>query len=137
MGRTQLARIERFIEERTRIAQRYIANLRGEEHVILPEFSEENRHAWHLFMVRIRESSPVGRDDVIRKLAEDGIQTSVHFIPLHYFTAYKNLGRWQEGDFPVAERIFSGAISLPMFPDMTDNDVDEVCASLRTILRGA
>jgi dTDP-4-amino-4,6-dideoxygalactose transaminase len=136
LGRTQLARIETFIEERTRIAQRYIANLRGEEHVILPEFAEENRQAWHLFMVRIRESSPVGRDDVIRRLAEDGIQTSVHFIPLHYFTAYKNLGRWNEGDFPVAERIFSGAISLPMFPDMTDNEVDEVCVSLRSIVRG-
>ena len=135
LGRTQLARIEDFIEQRTRIAQRYIANLRDEEHIILPQFAEENRHAWHLFMVRIRESSSIGRDDVIRKLSEDGIQTSVHFIPLHYFTAYQKLGRWQEGDFPVAERIFSGAISLPLFPDMTDNEVDEVSSSLRQILR--
>jgi dTDP-4-amino-4,6-dideoxygalactose transaminase len=134
LGRTQLARIEQFIEARTRVAQRYISHLCDEAHVTLPTFSEENRHAWHLFTVRINPSSPVQRDDVIRMLAERGIQTSVHFIPLHFFTAYRELGRWKEGDFPVAERIFSGTLSLPMYPDMTDADVDEVCAALRAIL---
>ncbi len=134
LGRTQLSRIESFIEQRTVIAQRYIANLRDEEHLQLPSFSEENRHAWHLFMVRVKESAPLAREDVVRKLAEAGVQTSVHFIPLHYFTAYRNLGRWKEGDFPVAERFFSGEISLPMFPGMTTEEVDEVSDSLRTIL---
>jgi len=134
LGRTQLGRLESFIEERTRVAQRYFANLRDEEHLSLPAFSEENRQPWHLFMIRVRESAPVERDDVIRELAERGIGTSVHFIPLHYFTAYKNLGRWQEGDFPVAERFFAGEISLPMYPEMTNDEVDEVCQALREIL---
>ena len=118
--------------------QRYFANLRDEEHVILPGFDEANHRAWHLFMVRIKnEQSPVQRDDVITELAARGIQTSVHFIPLHYFTAYQKLERWQKGDFPVAERIFEGAISLPLFPDMTDGQVDEVCHALGEILHPA
>jgi dTDP-4-amino-4,6-dideoxygalactose transaminase len=135
LGRTQLRRIEEFIEGRTRIAQRYFANLRDDDRLILPHFDEANRQPWHLFMVRVRnEESPVPRDEVIRQLNERGIGTSVHFIPLHLFTAYRELGRWNEGDFPVAERIFSGAISLPLFPTMTNAEVDEVCQALREIL---
>ncbi len=136
LGRRQLQKLDRFTEQRTRVAERYFANLRDEEHLDLPGFSEENRHAWHLFVVRVRASSPVGRDDVIRKLAERGIQASVHFIPIHYHSAYQRLGYWKKGDFPIAERIFEGAISLPMFPDMTDAQVDEVCEALRSILAG-
>ncbi len=135
LGRRQLKRLDEFNDRRARVVQRYFANLRDEEHVILPGFDEANHRAWHLFMVRIKnEHSPVQRDDVITELAARGIQTSVHFIPLHYFTAYQKLERWQKGDFPVAERIFEGAISLPLFPDMTDEQVDEVCHALREIL---
>ncbi|MCC7365402.1 MAG: DegT/DnrJ/EryC1/StrS aminotransferase family protein [Dehalococcoidia bacterium] len=137
LGRRQLTKLERFTEERTRVAQRYFANLAGEEHVRLPAFDERNRQAWHLFEIRILPSSPVGRDDVIRQLAARGIQTSVHFIPLHYHTAYKNLGYWKQGDFPVAEAAFEGAISLPLFPDMTNAEVDDVCQALHDILAGA
>jgi dTDP-4-amino-4,6-dideoxygalactose transaminase len=134
LGRRQLKKLDAFTEQRTRIAQRYFANLGDEEHLRLPGFSEENRHAWHLFMVRVLPSSPVGRDDVIRQLAERGIQTSVHFIPIHYHSAYRRLGSWKEGDFPVAEGIFEGAISLPIYPDMTDAEADDVSAALRDVL---
>ena len=137
LGRAQLKRLDDFTERRTNLVQRYFSNLRDEEHLILPGFSEGNRQAWHLFAVRVRnESAAVPRDDVIRKLAERAIQTSVHFIPIHYFTAYQKLGLWQKGDFPVAERIFDGAISLPLFPDMTATEVDTVCEALRDILHG-
>jgi dTDP-4-amino-4,6-dideoxygalactose transaminase len=135
LGRTQLTKIERLLDGRARVAARYFENLRDEEHLILPGLDEANRHAWHLFVVRVKnEQSPVQRDDVIRQLAGRGIGTSVHYIPLHYHTAYKNLGRWQKGDFPIAERVFEGAISLPIYPDMTTEEVDYVCESLRAIL---
>jgi dTDP-4-amino-4,6-dideoxygalactose transaminase len=134
LGRRQLAKLEWSIEERTRIARRYIANLRGLEHLVLPWFDERNRHPWHLFVVRVREHAPVSRDEAIRLLAERGVQTSVHFIPVHTFTAYQQMGRWREGDFPVAERLSNSAISLPLFPDMTDADVDYVCEALREAL---
>lgn len=136
LGRRQLARLDHFIEERTRVAQRYIANLRDEPLLDLPAFDEANRQAWHLFVVRVKPGAPAGREDVIRTLAERGIGTSVHFIPLHYFTAFQKLGRWKQGDFPVAEELFAGAISLPMFPELTNDEVDEVCRELKAALRG-
>ena len=138
LGRSQLAKLDQLTERRTALVQRYFENLCDAEHLILPGFSEENRQAWHLFVVRVRnESSPVPRDDVIRQLAARGIGTSVHFIPLHYHTAYRKLGHWRDGDFPVAEKAFEGAISLPLFPDMTIAQVDEVCEALREILKGS
>jgi dTDP-4-amino-4,6-dideoxygalactose transaminase len=134
LGRSQLGRIDALMEGRTAAVQRYFANLADEEHLELPAFDEANRHAWHLFVVRIRDSSPVDRDDVIRALAQRGIGTSVHFIPVHYHSVYRQLGRWQEGDFPVAERAFAGAISLPLYPAMTAAEVDTVTEALREIL---
>lgn len=134
LGRSQLGRLEQFIEERTRVAQRYIANLRDEPDIILPAFSEENRHPWHIFMIRVRDGAGATRDDIIRGLSERGIGTSVHFIPLHYHTAYKKLGRWKEGDFPVAERFFAGEVTLPMYPGLSNAEVDEVCQAIREIL---
>lgn len=134
LGRSQLRRLEQFIEERTRVAQRYIANLRDEPDIILPAFSEENRHPWHIFMIRVRDGAGATRDDIIRGLSERGIGTSVHFIPLHYHTAYKKLGRWKEGDFPVAERFFAGEVTLPMYPGLSNAEVDEVCQAIREIL---
>jgi dTDP-4-amino-4,6-dideoxygalactose transaminase len=134
LGRSQLSRMDELRERRTHIVQRYFANLAGEEHLQLPSFDESNQHAWHLFVVRVRDSSPVPRDDVIRELGRRGIQASVHFIPIHTFAAYQGLGDWREGDFPVAERCFKGAITLPLFPSMTDEQCDRVCQALREIL---
>ena len=134
LGRTQLTKLERFIEERTRVAQRYFANLRDEPDIILPQFNEEHRHPWHIFMIRVREGAAASRDDVIRGLTERGIGTSVHFIPLHFHTAFKKLGRWKEGDFPVAERFFAGEVTLPMYPGLSNEEVDDVCTALREIL---
>jgi dTDP-4-amino-4,6-dideoxygalactose transaminase len=136
LGRSQLARMHDLREQRTRIVQRYFANLAGEEHLRLPAFDEANQHAWHLFVVRVRDSSPIARDDVIRELGRRGIQASVHFIPIHTFAAYQGLGEWREGDFPVAERCFKGAITLPLFPSMTEAQCDAVCDALHEILVG-
>jgi dTDP-4-amino-4,6-dideoxygalactose transaminase len=136
LGRSQLRKIDQLREARTRVVQRYFANLGGEERLRLPSFDEANQQAWHLFVVRVQESSAVPRDEVIRQLAARGIQTSVHFIPVHTFSAYQSLGEWKEGDFPVAERCFAGAISLPLFPTMTDAEVDTVSEALLEIVRG-
>src|SRR5205085_571602 len=84
-----------------------------DERLILPGFDPANTQAWHLFVVRVRRGAGVtARDDVIRKLAERGIGTSVHFIPVHTFSAYQKLGRWKLGQFPVAEAASAAAISL-------------------------
>ena len=134
LGRTQLRKLERLREARSRLAQRYLANLAGEERLRLPAGDPANVHAWHLFLVRVREGAGADRDEVIRRLAAKGIGTSVHFIPLHLFSGFQALGLWHEGDFPVAERAFAGALTLPLFPAMTEDEVDEVSQALQEAL---
>ncbi len=136
LGRSQLRRAEALRARRERAARRYLEQLRDDPYLILPGFDQRNRHAWHLFVVRVRDGAPRGRDDVVRELAARGIGTSVHFIPVHFHSAFRRLGRWREGDFPVAEAFFRGAISLPLYPDMTDAEVDTVCEALREAVRG-
>lgn len=136
LGRSQLRRAEALRARRERAARRYLEQLRDDPYLMLPGFDPRNRHAWHLFVVRIRDGAPRSRDEVVQALAAQGIGTSVHFIPVHYHSAFRRLGRWREGDFPVAEAFFRGAISLPLYPDMTDAEVDTVCEALRDAVRG-
>jgi dTDP-4-amino-4,6-dideoxygalactose transaminase len=71
---------------------------------------------------------------VIRALGKQGIGTSVHFIPLHLHPVYRNRFGYSQGTFPVAERIFERAISLPIYPAMKDADVGRVIESVRDTL---
>ena len=135
LGRSQLRKAERLRAQRTAAVERYCGHLAGEEHLRVPRGSPDNESAWHLFVVHLDRNAPVARDEVIGGLAERGIQASVHFIPIHHLSAFRRLELWGEGDFPVADAAFAGAISLPLFPAMTPSEVDEVCAALREILR--
>ena len=135
LGRSQLRKAERLRAQRTAAVERYCEHLAGEEHLRVPRGSPDNESAWHLFVVHLDRNAPVARDEVIGGLAERGIQASVHFIPIHHLSAFRRLELWGEGDFPVADAAFAGAISLPLFPAMTPSEVDEVCAALREILR--
>ncbi len=135
LGRSQLRKAERLRAQRAAAVERYCEHLAEEEHLRVPRGSPDNESAWHLFVVHLEPNAPVARDEVIRGLAERGIQASVHFIPIHHLSAFRRLELWGEGDFPVADAAFAGAISLPLFPAMTPSEVDEVCAALREILR--
>jgi dTDP-4-amino-4,6-dideoxygalactose transaminase len=89
------------------------------------------RHVYHLFVIRLLERA---RDDVMRELAARGIQTIVHYpVPIHRQKAYAELGLG-EGAFPAAEAAARTVLSLPMFPEMTRAQGDEVCDALRAVL---
>lgn len=85
------------------------------------------RHAWHLYTLRIKpESLTISRGDLIERLKEAGIGTSVHFIPLHLHPYYRDHYGFKKGDFPVSEDLFEREISLPIYPKMTEKDVNLV-----------
>ena len=91
------------------------------------------RHAWHLYVVRIKDRA---RDAMARQLLEAGVQTVVHYpVPIHLQPAYASLGH-RPGAFPNAERAARSVLSLPMFPEITREQVAHVAASLRKILEG-
>lgn len=90
-------------------------------------------HGHHLFVVRIAPK-PVGRDRLGLLLREAGIETSVHFVPLHLHPYFQRAWECREGQFPVAERAFGEILSLPMHAWMTEDDVRLVAAEIRRIL---
>ena len=94
-----------------------------------------DRHAWHLFVVRLPEG--LARDDLVAALAAAGIGTSVHFIPLHRMPYYRDTYRLSGDRFPGAEAYYASCLSLPIYTRMSDADVDRVLAACRTAARAA
>jgi len=131
LGVNQLKRLEIFVQRRHEIAQRYLALLDG-----LPLSTQRplagTLSALHLFPVRLDDASQRAR--VFDELRAAGIGVNVHYIPVHLQPYYRRLG-FGPGMFPDAEAYYAGAISLPMYPDLTDAMQDHVVASLAQALR--
>jgi perosamine synthetase len=123
MGIVQLERLDDMAAARAKIAARYDEGLKGT--VELPP--RKDSHSWHLYIIRV---DPEKRDSIIERLAEQGIGASVHVIPLHLHPLYKSMG-YREGQFPVAEKLYRSSISLPIWPDMTDEQVDRVIEAVQ------
>jgi perosamine synthetase len=133
IGLAQLSKAEELRSRRAAIAARYSEELSSLEAFQCPPEPHTASHAWHLYVLRVNEDClTIGRDQVIEELKSRGVGTSVHFIPLHLHTLYQKLG-YRNGQFPHAERHFSRAISLPLFPGMTGEQVDRVLDALRSI----
>jgi dTDP-4-amino-4,6-dideoxygalactose transaminase len=121
----KLGHLEKWTEMRRRAAARYDANLRDSGVGVL-EAPGNVRHVYHLYVV----IAP-GRDKVRQALADRGVSTGIHYpIPLPGLQAYRYLGH-KSGDFPNAEGLAGSILSLPMFPEITDEQIDYVCACLR------
>lgn len=135
IGLAQLAKAETMRRERQRCAEFYQEALAGLPGVDLPvSVVPAADHAWHLFPVVICPDAKVGRNEVIELLAKRGIGTSVHYKPLHRMTYYRERYHLNPTDFPVAERRWKGCLSLPIYPTLTDADLQWIRDSLWDIL---
>jgi perosamine synthetase len=133
IGIAQLAKCDRMCARRNALAARYSAALRELQAFKLPVVPEGLSHAWHLYVIEANSAYLcIDRDRVIEELKLRGIGTSVHFIPLHRHTLYQGLG-YRRGQFPYAEERFQGAISLPLFAAMSDEESDRVIEALHDI----
>lgn len=97
--------------------------------VVTPFEQADVKHVYHLYVVRVND-----RDGLQRHLTERGVATGIHYpIPIHLQPAYRDLG-YGPGDFPVTERIAGGILSLPMYPEITEDQISYVVASLREVM---
>ena len=106
-----------------------IANLFSEKLTItglkLPIEVEGRKHAWHQYVIRTSK-----RDELAKSLAESGIATAIHYpIPLHLQPSFQYLG-YKNGDFPVSENCASEVLSLPLYPELSDDDVELICSEV-------
>ncbi len=135
LGLVQLDKLERMWHRRVEIARRYDAAFAGVAALEVPTRTAANQHAWHLYMLRIDNDRVVGgRDRVMDELRRRNIGASVHFIPLHLHSYYRDTYGYKPEDFPIATREFRREISLPIYSRMVDQDVDDVIDAVLDIV---
>lgn len=127
----KLRHLPRWNEARRTLAKAYIESLESVPGIALPREAPYARHVYHLFPVRVR-----GRDSLIQALGAKGIFCGIHYpVPVHLQDAYRSLGL-KVGSFPVAEAAASEFVSLPMFPELTLEQVRLVCSEIHRWVRG-
>jgi dTDP-4-amino-4,6-dideoxygalactose transaminase len=135
IGLAQLEQAEELRKQRQDVVEGYYENLKDVDMLDLPvtkiPFSD---HSWHLFPIVLNERANIGRNEFIEKMSEAGIGTSVHYKPLHRMTYYKDRYRLIPEDYPVAEKIWKGTVSLPLYPGMTKDEVLYVCDIVKDLL---
>ncbi len=136
LGIHQLKKAHAFQERREWMAKQY-----NEAFADLPATTPfvahpDDMHAWHLYVLQLElESLTINRDQFIELMAEEKIGTSVHFIPLHLHPYWRDRYDFKPDDFPVALDVFNRAVSLPIYPKMTDDDVKRVIDTVTKILK--
>ena len=135
IGVAQLERFDEMQALRRARAARYDAQLAELPEVRRPRTRPDVTHAWHLYPIALElERLTCDRARVIDELRAENIGTSVHFIPIHFHPHFQSTLPYRAGDFPVAEDAYRRAITLPLFPSMSEQDVDDVCAALRKVI---
>lgn len=129
LGSSQLRRLGEFQARRAALAERYPALLAGLP-LRLPVTLPDCNHSWHLYAVEIEDHAPVARAAVFSRLREAGIGVNVHYLPIHLQPYYRRLG-FVPGMFPAAEAYAKRALSIPLFPGLTQQQQDEVAQALR------
>jgi dTDP-4-amino-4,6-dideoxygalactose transaminase len=135
IGIHQLRKAERFRQRREQIALRYSEGFK-ELPILLPTGPPPGDiHSWHLYVIRLcLDRLRIDRDRFIELMAERGIGTSVHFIPLHLHPYWRDKYSLVPEDFPVSLETYLSCVSLPIYTRMTDSDCDRVIEAVREIL---
>jgi dTDP-4-amino-4,6-dideoxygalactose transaminase len=127
LGSSQLKKLRKFVSRRQDIANRYRVGLDGSGVILPPGPPTDTTHAYHLFPVQVPE-----RARIFDGMRAAGIGVQVHYVPLHRHSLYAPFA--VADDYPFAEAAFAGLLSLPLFPDLTDDDVDRVVNTLLALL---
>lgn len=127
IGLQQLRRFDRMQARRKEIVETYNRAFGGTAQFLIPTTRDHVTNAWHLYVLRMRSSElTIGRDQFIEEMTARNIGTSVHFIPIHLHSFYRNKYNYRPDDFPVAHAAFQQMVSLPLSPSMSDQDVADV-----------
>jgi perosamine synthetase len=129
LGLSQLSKLDGWVERRRTLAALYDRELGGLSEIKRPAQAANNFSSYHLYVVQVPR-----RAAVFRQLHERGIKAQVHYLPVHLHPLYRERFGYHAGDFPKAEAYYEGALSLPMFPQMSDGDVTYVAEVLRDAL---
>ena len=133
LGISQLSKLDGWLTRRRSIVERYRSTLGSLPMIQLPEERPGCASAWHLYVVRLNpETLTASRAEVFAALRAENIGVNVHYIPIPWMTHYANIG-YRRGQWPVAESEYERVLTLPLYPDMTDQDAQDVVAALTKV----
>ncbi len=133
IGVAQLACVDQFLFQRAQVAGRYREALANVEGLELPcEDAGGERRGWFVFVVQLPRG--VDRDEVVRRLAEAGIQSKPYLPAIHLMSFYRERFGHREGEFPVCEDVAARSLALPFFPELSEGQVARVCERLLVAL---
>lgn len=133
LGYSQMNRLEAFVARRREIAKRYDEMLQGLP-LRTPYQSPDTNSSWHLYVVRVDfEKAGLSKQEIFERMRAHDVQLNLHYIPVHLQPYYEALG-FRKGDFPVSERYYEEAITLPLYYELTDAQQDKVVQALKEVL---
>ena len=134
LGISQLKKLGRFVERRREIAAKYTEAFSGMDGVITPVERGNVKAVYHIYVIQLRaEMLTVGRKEVFEALRAENIGVNVHYMPLHLHPFYQRQFGYKKGDYPRAERYYERAITLPIFPKMSDGAVEDVIKAVKKV----
>ena len=135
----KLKYIDKWTNERRRVAQKYREVLGNHERITLPKELVGNKHVYHLYVIRIntndQQKNQKLRDNLQSYLQENKISTGLHYpVPLHLQNCFNHLG-YKRGDFPETEKLAESGLSLPIFPELSDNQIEYVAEKIMSFFK--
>lgn len=138
LGLAQLQKCDRFWKARDRLAALYDDGFRDLPEIIRPHVASHVQHAWHLYVIQLDlDRLTIDRNEFIKRLQRAQVGCSVHFIPLHLHPYYRDTCGYRSADFSTANSIFQRIVSLPLYPRMTEADIERVTSVVRDIVQGS
>ncbi|QBZ83706.1 UDP-4-amino-4-deoxy-L-arabinose--oxoglutarate aminotransferase [Hydrogenovibrio crunogenus] len=134
MGIHQLKRLPKFLKRRQYLAKRYFDALTDLPLILPAKAPEGDIHSWHLYVLRLKENAPMGRDELIQFLADRKIGTSVHYVPLHRHPYWRDRYNLTAEMFPQSDKAYQAMLSIPLYTAMSDEQQDRVISALREAL---
>ena len=136
IGIQQLKKCDQFWQARQRIAAQYAEGFQDVPEITTPALARDGQHAWHLYILQLNlERLRISRNEFVELLKQYQIGTSVHFIPLHLHPYYRETFGYRPQDLPQASAAFERIVSLPLYPKMTEAQVQQVISAVREIVR--
>lgn len=133
LGLVQLDRIDEFGQRRNEIIKRYNDAFSGIEGMRRPPDPVQSDPLYHLYAVEIGEAFGCDRKEFVNAMHAENIGVQVHYVPLHYHPLFQTEYGYTVGDFPATERVYEGLVSLPLHPEMDEEDVNEVTRSVNRL----
>ena len=134
LGLSQLAKVDKFVARRRRLAERYNELLKDLP-LKLPYQNPDTDSSWHLYIVRVDFNKiKKTKKDIFAEMKAKGVCLNLHYIPVHTQPYYQNLG-FKNGDFPVSEKYYEEAFTLPLYYSLTDEQQDYVASALKEVLK--